>query len=67
MVLHLGIFTSILGMFTANLIMYYILLYHSAEYNNKIGFKRFINIINVIIIAISLMLLTLLIFQFIKN
>lgn len=55
-----GILASIFGMFTANLFIYYMLLYKSLEYNDKKISKTFINLINLIISIISLIILILL-------
>ncbi len=60
MELHFGILTSMFGMFTANLVIYYILLYKSPEYNNRKKLKLFINLINVLVIISSLVILALL-------
>ncbi|MBM0871353.1 hypothetical protein D0427_11785 [Staphylococcus epidermidis] len=60
MEIHFGILASILGMFTVNLFIYYMLLYKSIEYNDKKIFKIFINLINLAIIIISLIILNLL-------
>lgn len=67
MSLHFGSLTSLFGMFTANLVMYYLLLYRILEYKNKTGFRRLIHVINAIMIVISLILLVLLIVQFINS
>lgn len=58
--IHFGILASIFEMFTANLFMYYMLLYKSPEYNDKKTFKIFISLINLVIIIISLIILNLL-------
>lgn len=58
--IHFGILASIFEMFTANLFMYYMLLYKRPEYNDKKIFKIFINLINLVIIIISLIILNLL-------
>jgi DMSO/TMAO reductase YedYZ heme-binding membrane subunit len=60
MEIHFGILASIFGMFTANLFIYYMLLYKSLEYNDKKISKTFINLINLIISIISLIILILL-------
>ncbi|WP_428702025.1 hypothetical protein, partial [Staphylococcus coagulans] len=62
-----GILTSIFGMFTANLVMYYMLLYKSPEYKERKTLKIFINLINAIIILISLVILVLLTITLIKK
>lgn len=67
MELHFGILTSIFGMFTANLVMYYILLYKSPEYKNKKKFKMIVNIINGIIIVITLIILIILTVTLLKK
>ena len=58
--LDFGTLTSFLEMFTGNLLMYYILLYHRLEYKERKKLKAFINLINAIIITISLIILVLL-------
>lgn len=60
MEIHFGIVASIFGMFTANLFMYYMLLYKSPEYKDKKILKIFINLINLVIIIVSLIMLILL-------
>ena len=67
MELHFEILTSTFGMFTANLVMYYILLYKSPEYKNKKNFKIIVNLINAIIIVISLTILIILAITLLKK
>lgn len=58
--IHFGILALIFEIFTANLFMYYMLLYKRPEYNDKKIFKIFINLINLVIIIMSLIILNLL-------
>ncbi|SUN32858.1 Uncharacterised protein [Staphylococcus saccharolyticus] len=67
MEIHFGIFASIFGMFTANLFMYYMLLYKSPEYKDKKTLNIFINLINLVIIIVSLIMLILLTIKLIQN
>ncbi|HAR7072645.1 TPA: hypothetical protein I2T40_03075 [Staphylococcus aureus] len=57
MAVTVGNFTSIFGLFSAILFMYYYLLFKSPEYNQRKGFKRFIHITNLIIIIFSTFIL----------
>lgn len=65
--LDFGTLTSLFGMFTGNLLMYYISLYHRPEYKERKKLKVFINLINAIIITISLIILVLLAVKLIRS
>lgn len=64
LVLSMGTLTSISGIFVGILVIYYLLLYHSPEYNDNWQMKRTVHIISLALISISIIFLIDLVLNF---